>query len=315
MRLIIPTLAALTLSACDPIPEYCEHSECTYLQPVQEHGMNKPGKKLPRLILSALAALTLAACTNDIQTTSGKAYLAAYPTGAKTLVTVSDKNIRKAASVEPTLRFPARIGLARIAGGQLTGIPDIEFELWRNLAREHGDLGEFVAISPIIAEFTANSIDPYRYPGGCSQGRWDCSRGRSAVEAVSKIRLGAARQHVDVVLIYEVGSNSNKTNTPLAFADFTLFGSAMLPTRSIEVKGIAQAMLLDVRNGYPYGNARAEADLSGLATTWGADGRSDALRVKASYKVIEQLVPEIDGMFTKLKTALPRARKSSAKKV
>lgn len=61
--------------------------------------------------------------------------------------------------------------------------------------------------------------------------------------------------------------------------------------------------------------SRATDTAIGLGAIWRADGRSHVLRIKASYKVIEQLVPEIDDMFTRLKLALPRARKRRIKKI
>ena len=81
-----------------------------------------------RYLFLTFALLMLNACGNTVQTTSGRDYLAAYvepaggPDGAKS-VAVTDEIVRKAAGVEPILRFPARLGLARMEGGRLTGIP------------------------------------------------------------------------------------------------------------------------------------------------------------------------------------------------
>ena len=300
MRIIVPLVAVLALTACDPESQFhCTHGECTSQQPLTKQERQRSNKGLSRLLVPTLVGLLLVACTNQVQTTSGADYLAAQPqaangSGSRHIASKSvDKEVRKAASVEPILRFPARIGLARIAGRSLTGIPEAELRLWHNLAREHQNLGEFVTVSPIIAEFTASAVDSWA----------------TADQLVSKIRLGAARQHIDAVLIYEVGSNSNQVNTPLAFADFTIFGGALLPTRSLKATGIAEALLLDVRNGYPYGTAHAEADLSSLSTSWGASDNAVVLRAKASLKVIEHLLPEIADMFHKLKRKLPRTKR------
>ena len=258
-------------------------------------------------VLFLIAAVTFSACSSHVQTTSGAKYLAAYAESAndpkrKGAKRITDAVVRKAAAVEPILRFPARLGLARMEGGRLTGIPQSEAALWHDLARKNRHLGNFVPISPIIAAFTTSVVGAKRNNPGCRY------RGCDAVDVVSKIRLGAARQHVDAVLIYEVGSNSSKENTFLAFADLTIIGGAILPTRSIKAQGVAQALLLDVRNGYPYGTASAEADLSSLSISWGSDERQASLREKASLKVVTNLLPEVETMFRKLWSR--RARRS-----
>lgn len=263
-----------------------------------------------RILILVFVALTLSACGSQVQTTSGARYLAAYSETAKDPKRKNSKRstdvlVRKAAAVEPTLRFPARIGLARVEGGRLTGIPQSEASLWYTQVRKNRHLGEFVPISPIIAAFTAKEQG---VSTRCSHDSWHRSTNCDAGALVSTIRLGAARQHVDAVLIYEVGSSSSKENTFLAFADVTIIGGAILPTRSLKAAGVAQALLLDVRNGYPYGTASAEADLSSFSVSWGSDAHQASLREKASLKVVRNLVPEVETMFRRLWTR--RARRS-----
>jgi hypothetical protein len=241
------------------------------------------------LVLSLAAALALGACDYNVQTSSGADYLARYD-AALPATAEPDAAIRRAAAVEPILTFPARFGIARIENGRLTGIPAAEVALWTGLIEKHRSLGEFAPISPIIAEFTADAV---------LQPRAGRDR-RDTGELVTTIRLGAARQHVDAVLIYEVGATSGEGLTFLAFADLTIIGGAFLPTRSLEARGVASALLLDVRNGYPYGTASAEADLSALSVTYGSDRRTEELRREAALKVVGNLVPEVDAMFGEL---------------
>jgi hypothetical protein len=95
----------------------------------------EPTSGLPRLLgLCALAGTLLGCATTDTQTTSGEDYLRKYqavptaaPTGADDFGGHNiDQMIRDAASVEPVLKFPARIGLARIENGNLSAIPEEE---------------------------------------------------------------------------------------------------------------------------------------------------------------------------------------------
>lgn len=291
-------------------------------------------KRLPALLI---ASGLLAGCANQVQTSSGTDYLARYagarapvpaagdtPAGrvpysgadgtrSATSIPAShdgagrvaatppavwiDPEIRAAASVEPALKLPARFGLARIADGRMTAIPEAEAALWRAAAAKHAQFGEFVAISPLLAAFAVDSQEP-----GALRGPR-----RDVADIVRRIRLGAARQHVDAVLVYEVGASASSDWTWLALADLTIVGGAFLPTRSLAAAGRAEALLIDVRNGYPYGSASARADLSEFFPSWGSDLRTGQIRDAVSYKVVQNLVPEVEAMFrTVLEAAIKR---------
>ena len=73
------------------------------------------------------------------------------------------------------------------------------------------------------------------------------------------IRLAGARQHLDAVLIYEVDATADSKNNPLSLADWTIIGAFVLPSQDVKAQGVAQAILLDVRNGYHYGSVQAVA--------------------------------------------------------
>ena len=225
-----------------------------------------------------LAAMLLAGCEYNVQNSSGAEYLAATPAAAGKL----DQRITRAASVEPLLRFPARIGLARIVQGKLTTIPPGEGSLWGNMAESHKAMGQFIPISPLIAEFTEH------------QTRW---AGADRSDVVETIRLGAARQHLDAVLIYEVGARARKGSNLLAIGDLTIIGAAILPSRTIKAQGVAQALLIDVRNSYPYGTAQAQADISRLSVAFGSYERKEAARLKAIEKTVGNLIPEVEKMM------------------
>ena len=93
-----------------------------------------------------------AACGNYVQTTSGTRYLEGYGTDGAAATDSGaappaiyagpagtvDAEIAAAASVEPQLRFPARIGLARIDRGGLVPVPATEAAAWQGLAGRLG---------------------------------------------------------------------------------------------------------------------------------------------------------------------------------
>lgn len=266
---------------------------------------------MKRSLILGAALLTLTACGHGIQTSSGADYMKRYeqqerlasytaPTRPLTRATTasykagetvyrSDADmIREAASVEPLLTFPATVGLARIENGYLTPIPADEAEMWLAFGARHAGYGSFTPINPIVAEYAASTIT-----------------GNAPHDVTMKIRLGAARQHMDAVLIYEVATRSRSDNTGIAFADLTVLGGAILPTRDLKAGGVATALLLDVRNGYPYGTADAQSDLSALSPSWGSDARENDLAEQARVDVVTKLVPEIASMFHELARELP----------
>ena len=271
--------------------------------------MQKPRTPKPMtrsaLLLSGLLVL-LTACESQVQTSSGRDYLSSYAPQAslqseETPALDIDEAIVAAADVQPLLRFPARIGLARIDQGRMTAIPQAEAEHWQGLAAGLGpDWGEFLPISPLIATLTTQAIEPkYRTP---------CERNYDAcvADTVRKVRLGAARQHVDAVLIYEGSAWSKSQQNPLAVTDLTIIGLWVAPSRKLEAGAAAQALLLDVRNGYTYGFARAEVaeGLSSLSSYVGSDDRAASLRDRALGEAVAALIPEVEHMFLKLRIQL-----------
>lgn len=209
-------------------------------------------------LVAALGAMLLTACESYVQSTSGEDYLARYDGSyTPTAGTGSDvdADVRKIAAVEPDIRFPARIGLARIENGQLISVPADEAYIWQELAADLGPLyGEFVPVSPLIANMVRPSTE-------LSKNRhW-----RDPANAIADIRRGAARQHIDYVLAYEVGSSTAEKANALALADLTVIGMFVLPSRTVDVEASASGILLDVRNGYPYATVTAHAEKGGLA--------------------------------------------------
>ena len=253
-----------------------------------------------RLIAILFLALLAGACTlAETQVTSGGDFIAARPEWAARFEARPaggsatggvDRAVYDAARAEPLLRFPARIGLARIQHGALTSVPSAEADAWVALIRERGaGYGEFVAVSPLVAQLTAGAV------------------GRDVIRGpVDMVRIGAARQHLDAVLIYEVGSSMRDQATPLSLIDVTIIGAFLIPSRSLEGKATAAAMLVDVRNGYPYGTAMAQAEQTGIWMNAGSTERSIELRRTAEVEAVKKLTLEVATMMERLKGELER---------
>jgi len=251
--------------------------------------------------LAGAGLLALAACTT-IQTSSGGDYVAARPQWATAAVQGDpikmgpakgggiERAVFEAANAEPLLRFPARFGLARIHQGALTTVPPAEADAWLELVRTRGaEYGEFVPVSPLVAQLTAANV------------------GRDAVRSVvDTIRIGAARQHLDAVLVYEVSGGRRDSATPLSVLDLTIIGNFLVPSRALQGRATAAAMLIDVRNGYPYASTSAQAEEDGVWTNSGSTDRSVELMRRAEAEAVRRLAVEVGNAMERLRTDLER---------
>jgi hypothetical protein len=237
-----------------------------------------------KLTLSAAALLAISACQTSLQTTSGADYLSRYNTTHNATqsgpTTSIDDDVREIANVEPNLAFPARIGLARIDRAGLVNVPADEGYIWQETFKNLGALyGEFVPVSPLIAATVAKPKQP-----GAS---------RDAA-IIANIRRGAARQHLDYVLVYEVGSTRREKANALALADLTIIGMFVLPSRDIEIEASASAILLDVRTGYPYATITSHAEKSGVSSVISEYSSSIALADTAEERAVAKLAADVE---------------------
>ena len=126
----------------------------------------------------------------------------------------------------------------------------------------------------------------------------------STRELVRKIRLGAARQHIDVVLLYELFSETDSETLATAVANWTILGMYIMPSEKTATVGHANALLLDVRNGYPYGTVSATAEDSDIFAAVGAWKRTRNLERRNRLATARKLIPEVEKMMRTLKDEL-----------
>ncbi|MEZ0261129.1 MAG: hypothetical protein ACAH80_08975 [Alphaproteobacteria bacterium] len=262
----------------------------------------------PFLAALVLSAVLLSACSRTTQTTSGDAYLSQYrsvpvpaPVRQTKLAdgTVTEEiksieqRIREAAAVEPVLKFPARIGLARVENGYLTVLPMEEADGWNKAAQKLGrSFGEFVPVNPMIAQMAES--------GSYGQSR--------STSTINMIRLGAARQHLDAVLVYEVITKESEHRNILAAANTTILGGYILPSERHDAEGLGNALLIDVIQGYPYGTLSTVVETkSRSASAWGwgsKPGDKVELTRKVKAQAAQQLADESVDLFTDLRLQL-----------
>lgn len=255
---------------------------------------------MKKSILICAAAIVLAGCTHTSQYTSGAAYGAKFTQAAYQTGSGIDADVRRIAAIEPSLSFPARIGIARIENGRLTSVPVDEAYVWQDMTIELGaDYGEFVPVSPMITSMV-------QAPRG--------ENGLRTSSLVDDIRRGSARQHLDHVLIYEVNAKSTKQSNGLRLADLTILGLYVLPSRDVKIDASASAMLIDVRNGYPYGSASAFAQKDKSVTSAGSRKARSKLSEAARVKAVENLSGDVEAFMQELwaKSAEHKAAENKA---
>lgn len=245
------------------------------------------------LLLSGFVLLLLAGCEYNTQTSSGKPYLKQYRSAPSSPATSQNRannlkqpssieeEVRAVAAAEPTLRFPAKIGLARIHNGRLSHIPLDEKTEWVSAAKQLGpEFGTFVAINPLIAELVSNRTDGH----SCGSDNRQCYATNRLQSTLRKIRWGAARQHVAAVLIYETYNQSSQKMNVLSALNLTIVGAFVLPGESINVRGYASALLVDVRNGYPYGTVNKSLQTDTITPNYGSNDirRSEEEKIKTA---------------------------------
>ncbi|MFH1158762.1 MAG: hypothetical protein V1721_07800 [Pseudomonadota bacterium] len=274
------------------------------------------GKLMKHTITFCLIALTLAGCSTTVQTTSGEGYLSQYkyvPIASSASVVPAtdgsnveqvksiDQRVREVAAVEPILKFPARIGLARIDNGTLTLIPSEEMTGWEKTREKLGEsYGEFIPVNPIVARMVADSNRSMRYADRVDG-------------IISTIRLAAARQHLDAVLIYEVLAKESQHSNILSAANVSIIGAYILPSKQQEVEGLGNALLIDVIQGYPYGTATTVVEKKTRMVSswgWGSDysDKTDFANI-VKMQAGKQLSEEAYDMFVKVRVELEEKRK------
>lgn len=268
-----------------------------------------------KLISVSIVVTVLSGCATYTQTTSGKDYLARQGASvdqqtslspAKTNQSFADE-LRAAASVEPRLRFPARIGIVRLQpgastsrytlGGELASMSEREVVTWQELATRLGpSFGEFIPVQPLIVELMRGATDH------------DANAVRSSVDVV---RLAAARQHLDAVLLYEIGTSIDENSNVLSLGNLTLIGGYILPSKRLGAKASASALLIDVLQGYPYGTANSVVDKADLTTSWGNDDARQRLQSDVEGVAAEKLASEVESMVKDLRYKLAEQREAN----
>lgn len=249
------------------------------------------------------AIIILSACSSKTQNTSGQEYLEKHDTvGASAFTEGQDfeDSLRKIAAVEPTLKFPARIGLAKIEKNQISHIYKEEQNIWMALKDNLGEnFGEFVLVNTLVAQMVSNEVKTKD----------------TIITPMNQLRLAAARQHLDAILVYEIKTESSSRDNFLEAGNLTIIGSYILPSETVEAEGYARAVLVDVIQGYPYGTADIFLEKrKGYATNSEGHVHAREMEQEIRTNAAEKLAPEVEKMLKQVRDDLENRKTENTKK-
>ncbi|MFN7902570.1 MAG: hypothetical protein ACK5O1_07075 [Holosporales bacterium] len=248
-----------------------------------------------------MCLLLLSACATSVQKSSGDDYLSKYSTLKQTSATDNkassnrpitfNEMLVKAASIEPTLTFPARIGLVRLDSlgpyAKITAIPPEELALWEAQAKQVGPAyGTFIPLDPLSASFAVAAATENRAP---RQDNIDTSL------AVNKVRLAAARQHLDAVILY--GFDYDIEERSFWLINLLTLGS--LPTQSLTGRTQVTVMFIDVLQGYSYGYATEFTDKSKMTSLSTNKENIADLKKEGNIAAVEKIIPKTKDIIEK----------------
>ncbi|NSX53709.1 hypothetical protein [Parasulfitobacter algicola] len=217
-------------------------------------------KLFPILLLIGFG---LSACTQHVNTMPSEQYIQKLNSDGSQMQI--DKSIARSAKVEPNLKFPARIGVARIINGRLRIAPAKEAALMQDFAKRNQQYGTFAPVSQLIAETVINN--------------------KGDVLSVIELRHVAARQHFDYLLVYKIDVHD---------VNASRWERKRTPRNTI----VAQAALIDVRNGYAY--AAIQESLNDRKVRLGGRNTS-TYKDRAAQYAFEEMMPDVEGVFAQLK--------------
>lgn len=201
-----------------------------------------------------------------------------------TLLRDLDQRAAAAASARPSFSLPARIGIARIENGVITPIPPEEWTTWQALRQQMSPaIGELSPVTALVAQSLTT--------GGVSGTPHD---------AITHLRLAAAREQLDLILLYDVSTVHTLERTEASFLDITIVGAWAFRTHKSHATAHASATLIDVRSGLSCGSAIGNATDVCSAALLGSEEKLYRQRALVMRRAVSTLSTEVGGLMDRL---------------
>lgn len=230
-----------------------------------------------------VAAFCLGACVRYHTPGAGADFRALGITPAEVDAS-TDVAIATKLALKPLASFPTTIATIRVQGARY----------WSYSASGYGR-GEFTVITTrdVETEEQFNRIAALPMVRGLAPiNRFVIS---DDISSERQLREAAATVHADMTLLYTFDTQFGDEKIVPALGFFTL---GLFPDREARVRTTASAALLDTRNGYVYGLAESTVKTEQLANAWTSQQAVDQSRRRAESKAFDQLVGEVEKMWT-----------------
>lgn len=181
----------------------------------------------------------------------------------------ASQTLAEAEETKPQLTIPFRVAVAP--------------PLWRSNPRwtekERAIIQRFGAEAQAAGLVSAFELIP--------AASWELSKSTDDQSGLESLRVAAARQHADALLVIRDIDDWSQWVNPLSLLDLTIVGAFFVPGHTGEAVSMMDALLLDNRNLYLY--ATAESEGHAKKTTSYTELREDDLVDEAREKALNRL--------------------------
>ncbi|MFA5940452.1 MAG: hypothetical protein WC809_13930 [Sinimarinibacterium sp.] len=203
----------------------------------------------------------------------------ATPGGPAPLATMNAADAEAVAAARPTLSFPVSINLVRIQAAD-----------YESFSAERLAGGSFSVVAPaeLAAPQALRAVAQWPLVSAVEVLRPALLPAR--LESLDDLRLAAAKNLADVLIVYTVDTRFESGGVGLAPRAELSLGKS--PSPNAAVASTASALLIDVRTGYRYGMAQANARVDDLADAWMSAAALDRTRVDTERQAVIALLSE-----------------------
>ena len=226
------------------------------------------------LVLAAACCAALLAGCSTYQT----------PGGGVALGAIAETDIAEAFQREPSVRFPAQMAVARVAGAGY----------WSRSNRGYGT-GAFSILTTRDIETEASLARLAGMPRVAAVAPISRLLVPAQLESTRDLRTAAAQLRADVLLIYTIDTRFRTETTELGPLQTIALG--FLPSKKAVVTSTCAFMIVDVRTGFVYGTGETTASEDQRSNVWGTEGAIEEARLKAERRAFEDGLGEIESLW------------------
>ncbi len=203
------------------------------------------------------------------------------PGGAVSIPEMTEDDVASILAREPAAEFPAHVVLARVQAPEYRSYT----------ARGHGR-GRFSVVTTQDIETEEDYERLENLEGVAGLGRINRVLISGNLNTTEQLRQAAAQLRGDIILLYTLDTafhTETRQVGPLQAVSLGFF-----PNRRAHVTTTCSAAFIDVRTGYIYGLAEANAREEQGSTLWGSRAAIESARLRAEHEAFRKVLDEIE---------------------